>query len=193
MLPPYVRCDGLEIRRIWRCGFPNPQARKGFPKTYTKGIYLNRYFFADYKGTVPNLGDLTTDKYSFVIECPASRHLPMRRKTPPPCRGGGSKSRRGFPPTYHSARETKGLLRPSAWRTKRPLWPPRGKQKGIMAAARRTEGALRPVGVSPPPPLRGSSPCEAGQFIPAGFDCRHSEVCKSRNSAPPNCLNPFFH
>ncbi len=116
----------------------------------------------------------------------------MRRKTPPPCRGGGSKSRRGFPPTYHSARETKGPLRPSAWRTKRPLWPPRGKQKGIMAAARRTEVALRPVGVRPPPPLRGSSPCEAGQFIPTDFDCRHSEVCKSRNSVSLNSLNSFF-
>ena len=54
-------------------------------------------------GTVPNLGDLTTDEYSFVIKCPASRHLPVRSKTPPPCRGGGSKSRRGFPPC-HSAR-----------------------------------------------------------------------------------------
>ena len=46
-----------------------------------------------------------------------------------------------------------------------------------------------PVGVRPPPPLRGSSPCEAGQFIPAGFDCRHSQVCKSRNSVS---LNSFF-
>ena len=33
-----------------------------------------------YLGTVPNLGDLTTDEYSFVIKCPASRHLPVRRK-----------------------------------------------------------------------------------------------------------------
>ena len=125
------------------------------------------------------LGDLTTDKYSFVIKCPASRHLPMRKKTPPPCRGGGSKSRRGFPPTYHSARKTKGSLHPSTWRTKRPLWPLHGEQKGRYA----------PVGVRPPPPLRGSSPCKAGQFIPAGFDCRHSEVCKSRNSV---LLNSFF-
>ena len=95
-------------------------------------------------GTVPNLGDLTTDEYSFVIKCPASRHLPVRRKTPPPCRGGGSKSRRDFPSTYHSA-----------WQTKRPLWPPQGERKG----------RYDPVGVRPPPPLRGSSPCEAGQFI----------------------------
>ena len=48
------------------------------------------------------------------------------------------------------------------------------------------------MGVSPPPPLRGSSPCEAGQFIPAGFDCRHSEVCKSRNPVSLNSLHSFF-
>ena len=81
------------------------------------------------KGTVPKLGDLTTDEYSFVIKCTASRHLPVRRKTPPPCRGGGSKSRRGFPPTCHSARGTR-----------RPLWPPQGKQKGRYDPARRTKG-----------------------------------------------------
>ena len=66
--------------------------------------------------------------------------------------------------------------------TKRPLWPPHGEQKGRYA----------PVGVSPLPPLRDSSSCEAGQFIPASFDCRHSEVCKSRNSVSLNSLNSFF-
>ena len=81
-------------------------------------------------GTVPNLGDLTTDEYSFVIKCPASRHLPVRRKNSP-CRGGGSKSRRGFPPTCHSARGTK-----------RPLWPPQGKQKGRYDPARGTKRPL---------------------------------------------------
>ena len=99
-------------------------------------------------GTVPNLGDLTTDEYSFVIKCPASRHLPVRRKTPPPCRGGGSKSRRGFPPTYHSARETKGSLR-----------PPHGEQNGHYGrrtANRRVvtppwvRDPLRPSGARPP-------------------------------------------
>ena len=44
---------------------------------------------------------------------------------------------------------------------KTALWPPQGEQKGRYA----------PVGVRPPPPLRGSSPCEAGQFFPADFDC----------------------
>ena len=64
---------------------------------------------------------------------------------------------------------------------KRVVTPPQGERKG----------RYDPVGVIPPPPLRGSSPCKAGQFIPAGFDCRHLEICKSRNSAPPNCLNSF--
>ena len=77
-----------------------------------------------------------------------------------------------------AARETKGALRPR-----------KGSKTAIMAAARRAEGALRPRGGEPPPSLRGSSPCEAGQFFPAGFDCRHSEVCKSRNSVS---LNSFF-
>ena len=31
-----------------------------------------------------------------------------------------------------------------------------------------------------------------GQFIPAGFDCRHSEVCKSRNYVSLNSFNSFF-
>ena len=110
----------------------------------------------DETGAVPDFVDFTTDEYSFVIKCPASRHLPVRRKTPPPCRGGGSKSRRGFPPTCHSARETKrhyGRRKGN----KTALWPPHGEQKGRYA----------PVGVRPPPPLRGSSPCEAGQFFPS--------------------------
>ena len=73
---------------------------------------------------------------------------------------------------------------------KRVVTPLRMANKtAIMAAARRTEGSLRPRGCETPPPLRGSSPCKAGQFIPGGFDCRHSEVCKSRNSV---LLNSFF-
>ena len=164
-------------------------------------------------GIVPNLVDLTTDEFSFVIKCTASRHLPVRRKTPPPCRGGGSKSRRGFPPTCHSARGTRRPLWPPqgkqkgrydpARRTKghygrrkgnkRVVTTPQGEQKGIMAAERRTEGALRPVGVRPPPPLRGSSPCKAGQFIPAGFDCRHSGPVETETCAIqlPQFIFPF--
>ena len=68
----------------------------------------------------------------------------------------------------------------------------KGNKTAIMAAARKQKGRYAPVGVRPPPPLRGSSPCEAGQFIPVGFDCRHSEVCKSRNSVLLNSLNSFF-
>ena len=80
-----------------------------------------------------------------------------------------------------AARETKGSLRPRKG-NKTALWPSHGEQKGRYA----------PVGVRLPPPLRGLSPCEAGQFIPAGFDCRHSEICKSRNSVSLNSLNSFF-
>ena len=40
--------------------------------------------------TVPNLGDLTTDEYSFVIKCPASRHLPVRRKNSSALQGDSS-------------------------------------------------------------------------------------------------------
>ena len=45
----FLCCDGFEIRRNLRCGFPNPQVRKGFLKTQTRVIYLKRYIFADYK------------------------------------------------------------------------------------------------------------------------------------------------
>ena len=38
--PPLIRCAGFVIRRKWKGGFPNPQTRKGLPKTYTRGIYL---------------------------------------------------------------------------------------------------------------------------------------------------------
>ena len=136
------------IPRLWNpatetpppCRGGGPQGRRGLPCTCchchsawgTNGS-LRPSAWGTNGGTVPNHEDLTTDEYSFVIKCPAFRHLPVRRKTPPPCRGGGSKSRRGFPPTYHSAWETKGSLRPSAWRTKRPLWPPHGEQKGRYA------------------------------------------------------------
>ena len=44
-------------------------------------------------------GDLATGQYSFVVKRITSRHLSVRRKTPPPCRGGGPKGRRGFPCT----------------------------------------------------------------------------------------------
>ena len=109
---------------------------------------------------------------------PCFPSLARAEKNPSACRGGGSKSRRGFPPTYRPAKGTK-----------RPLWPPQGKQKGIWPPHGEQKGRYAPVGVRPPPPLRGLSPCEAGQFIPAGFDCRHSQVCKSRNSLS---LNSFF-
>ena len=123
---------------------------------------------ARFPGTVPNLVDLTTDEYSFVIKCLVSRHLPVRRKTPPPCRGGGSKSWRGFPPTCHSARGTKRPLWPPQGEqnghygrregNKRALWPPHGEQKGRYA----------PVGVSPLRPFGARPPARRdSSFLPA--------------------------
>ena len=59
------------------------------PKVHPQGhIPMRMYFFycecpingPQFGGTVPNLGDLTTDEYSFVIKCPASCHLSVRRK-----------------------------------------------------------------------------------------------------------------
>ena len=115
---------------------------------------------------------------------------------------------------YGRRKGNKRAIMAAARGTKRPLWPPQGEQNGhygrrkgnktaIMAAARGTKrplwppqgeqkGRYAPVGVRPPPPLRGLSPCEAGQFIPAGFDCRHSEACKSRDSVSLNSRNSFF-
>ena len=67
-----------------------------------------------------------------------------------------------------------------------------GNKRGVTTSQGKRNGHYGPVGVRPPPPRRGSSPCEAGQFISGGFDCRHSEVCKSRNSVLLNSLNSFF-
>ena len=51
---------------------------------------------------------------------------------------------------------------------KRVVTTPHGKLSGYY----------NPVDVRHPPPLRGSSPCKAGQFIPVGFDCGHSPIKK---------------
>ena len=81
---------------------------------------------------------------------------PSGGKTPPPCRGGGPQGRRGFPCTR--------VISPFF----RPVYVVRGCVPCCI-----------PVGVSPPPPLRGSSPCEArslrprAEFIksPSNFYC----------------------
>ena len=87
---------------------------------------------ADFEGTVLNLGDLITDEYSFVIKCPAFRHLPVRRKNSSALQGRWLEEPEGFP-THVSfrmanktaimaaARETKRY--DLARKTKRPLWP----------------------------------------------------------------------
>ncbi len=151
-------------------------------------------------GTVPNLGGLTTDEYSFVIKCPASRHLPMRRLAGEVARRAGGVSHPRVIPQgeqnghYGRRKGNKRVVTTLRMANKRPLWPPQGKQKGrydpphgeqtaIIAAARETKGhygrrTANRRGVTP----RG---CET----PSAPDCRHSEVCKSRNSV---LLNSFF-
>ena len=78
---------------------------------------------ADFEGTVLNLGDLITDEYSFVIKCPAFRHLPVRRKNSSALQGRWLEEPEGFP-THVSFRMA--------------------NKTAIMAAARETKGALRP-------------------------------------------------
>ena len=143
-------------------------------------------------GTVPKLVDLTTDEYSFVIKCTASHRLPVRRKNSSALQGRWLEEPEGFPTHVSFRKGNKRVVTTQQGKqnghygrrkgNKMALWPPHGEQKGRYA----------PVGVRSPLPLRGSSSCEAGQFIPAGFDCRHSEVCKSRNSVSLNSLNSFF-
>ena len=60
-------------------------------------VYLQQAVRPAFRGTVPNLGDLTTDEYSFVIKCPASRHLPVRRKNSSALQGRWLEEPEGFP------------------------------------------------------------------------------------------------
>ena len=94
-------------------------------------------FFREWRmgfGTVPNLGDLTPDEYTFVIKCPASRHLPVRRKNSSALQGRWLEEPEGFP-THVSFRK--------------------GNKTAIMAAARETKGhygrrTANRRGVTPP-------------------------------------------
>ena len=105
----------------------------------------------------------------------------VRRQNSSALQGRWLEEPEGVPTTYRPA---KGTKRPYGRRreTKRSLRPRKENKNGHYGH----------VGVRPPPPLWGSSPCEAGQFIPGGFDCRHSEVCKNRYSVSLNSLNSFF-
>ena len=59
-------------------------------------VYLQQAVRPAFRGTVPNLGDLTTEEYSFVIKCPASRHLPVRRKNSSALQGRWLEEPEGF-------------------------------------------------------------------------------------------------
>ena len=73
----------------------------------------------DETGAVPDFVDLTTDEYSFVIKCTASRHLPVWRKNSSALQGRWLEEPEGFP-THVSFRK--------------------GNKTAIMAAARETKG-----------------------------------------------------
>ena len=84
----------------------------------------------DETGAVPDFVDFTTDEYSFVIKCTASRHLPVWRKNSSALQGRWLEEPEGFP-THVSFR--KG--------NKRVVTTLRMANKtAIMAAARETKG-----------------------------------------------------
>ena len=102
-------------------------------------------------GTVPNLGDLTTDEYSFVIKCIASPHLPVRRKNSSALQGRWLEEPEGFPILSFRKGNKRGV---TALRM--------ANKTAIMAAARRTEGALRPRGCETPSAPSGLVPLRGG-------------------------------
>ena len=117
--------------------------------------------------------DLTTAEYSFVIKCPASRHLPVRRKNSSALQGRWLEEPEGFP-THVSFRK--------------------GNKTAIMAAARETKGhygrrtanrrGVTPRGCEPPPPLRARPPARRdSSFRPAlTADIQDSVLLNSFNS-----------
>ena len=97
-------------------------------------------------GTVPNLGDLTTDEYSFVIKCTASRHLPVLRKNSSALQGRWLKEPEGFP-THVSFRKgnkrgvtalrmaNKTTIMTAARETKRHYGRRKANRRGVTARA----------------------------------------------------------
>ena len=65
---------------------------------------------------------------------------------------------------------------------KRVVTTPHGEQKGRYA----------PRGCETPSAPSGLVPLRGGTVHSCSFDCRHSEVCKSRNSVSLNSPNSFF-
>ena len=98
----------------------------------------------------------------------------------PPLQGRWPEGPEGFP-THVSFRKA----------NKRVVTTPQGKQKGIMAAARRTEGALRPRGretPSAPPglvPLRGGTAWAAAWRTEGALRPRAEFIKSPLNSTAP--------
>ena len=113
----------------------------------------------DETGAVPDFVDFTTDEYSFVIKCTASRHLPVWRKNSSALQGRWLEEPEGFPTHVSFRKGNKRVVTPLRMANKnghygrregnkRALWPPQGEQKGRYA----------PVGVRPPRPFGARPP-----------------------------------
>ena len=83
------RKNSLSLRRICNpaqlsCGFPNPQARKGFHETPCKTYIFNRYLFADYKSLYYMAGDCKSHA-ALIPRCiNPTQHLIPRCTSPSP-------------------------------------------------------------------------------------------------------------
>ena len=69
----------------------------------------------DETGAVPDFVDFTTDEYSFVIKCTASRHLPVRRKNSSALQGRWLEEPEGFPTHVSFREENKTAIMAAAW------------------------------------------------------------------------------
>ena len=129
----------------------------------------------DETGAVPDFVDFTTDEYSFVIKCTASRHLPVWRKNSSALQGRWLEEPEGFP-THVSFR--KG--------NKRVVTTLRMANKtAIMAAARETKGhygrrtanrrGVTPRGCETPSAPSGLVPLRGGTVLSVATGTRISE------------------
>ena len=125
-----ICCDGFEIRRNLRRGFPNPQARKGLHEA-GNDIYRQAESFFGLKILIFHCVGLQIPRGKQVVE----------RFLRSPCGG-------------HNGR----------------LFPSRNGS----------------VGVRPPPPLRGSSPCGAGTVLAAAWRTKGS----LRPRPPARAISP---
>ena len=108
------------------------------------------------------------------FESIAAKSLSVRRQNSSALQGRWPAGPEGFPTHVSFRMANKTAIMAAARETKGHYDPPHGEQNGHYGR----------VGVRPPPPLRGSSPCEAGQsWHPHGEQ-------KRRYVPAQNLLNP---